>query len=403
MPQALQPRTIELVKATIPALQAHGLAIVQEMYARLFETPHIRALFNASNQGPSGAQPKALTAAILAYAANIENPGVLSATVERIAQKHVGLQIQAEHYPFVADALLGAIKAVLGDAATDEILAAWGEAYWFLANLLIEREHAIYTGIAGAEGGWTGWRNFVVESRVAESDSIASFVLRPEDAGKVLRHKPGQYLTLLLERPGQQTLKRNYSVSAAADGATYRISVKREPGGAASNWIHDHIAAGTVLRVGPPAGEFFLADEPKRPVVLLSGGVGLTPMVSMLETLAARHPHVPVQYVHGTLNGSQHAMGHHVRKLAAVREKISATVFYLEPRAEDLLGQHYDHRGMIGLDWLRQNTPIEQADYFLCGPKPFLRAFVRGLAELGVSADRIHYEFFGPAEELQAA
>ena len=128
MPTPLTPATIALIKATVPALDAHGLAITRRMYERLFENPDIRDLFNQSHHGETGSQPKALAQAVLAYARNIDNLGVLGGAVERIAQKHVALNILPEHYPFVADALLGAIGDVLGEAATPEIAAAWGEA-----------------------------------------------------------------------------------------------------------------------------------------------------------------------------------------------------------------------------------------------------------------------------------
>ena len=229
MTDTLSDTTIHLVKATVPALQEHGLAITKRMYERMFQNEEIRDLFNQSHHGETGSQPKALASAILAYAQNIDNLGALAPAVERIAQKHVGLNILPEHYPHVAEALLGAIKDVLGDAATDEILAAWGEAYWFLAHVLIGREKAIYTSLATAPGGWNGWRSFRIESKQRESEIITSFVLRPEDGQPVLRHQPGQYLTFWIEVPGQHPLKRNYSVSSAPNGETYRISVKREP------------------------------------------------------------------------------------------------------------------------------------------------------------------------------
>lgn len=117
MSQPLSDQTIALVKATVPALEAHGLAIVHEMYARLFRNADIAALFNQSHHGDAGSQPRALTGAIMAYASNIENLAALAPAVERIAQKHVGVQILPEHYPYVGEALLGAIKTVLGDAA----------------------------------------------------------------------------------------------------------------------------------------------------------------------------------------------------------------------------------------------------------------------------------------------
>jgi nitric oxide dioxygenase len=403
MPDELSDRTIALVKATVPVLETHGLAITHRMYERMFQNGAIRDLFNQSHHGETGSQPKALASAILAYARNIEGLAALAPAVERISQKHVGLNILPEHYPYVADALLGAIKDVLDDAATDEILAAWGEAYWYLAEVLIAREKTIYTSLATAPGGWTGWRDFRVEGKARESDIITSFLLRPADGGEVLRHRPGQYLTFWLDVPGQHPLKRNYSISSAPDGETYRISVKREPHGVASGWLHDHAEPGTVLKVAPPAGEFFLRQAQVRPVVLVSGGVGLTPLVSMLEAVAGR-PSLSAHYVHGTWDGSTHAMGARVRELAAGSGgRIVATTFYETPRPADRRGESYDETGRISVDWLSRNTPMAEADYFLCGPKPFLRAFVSGLARAGVAADRIHYEFFGPADDLLAA
>jgi len=408
MPTPLSDQTIALVKATVPALEAHGTAITRRMYERMFRNEAIRDLFNQSHHGETGSQPKALASAVLAYARNIDNLAVLGGTVERIAQKHVALNILPEHYPFVADALLGAIKDVLGDAASAGILAAWGEAYWFLAEILIGREAAVYRELANQPGGWNGWRDFVVESVHDESSIIRSFVLVPADGGAVIHHKPGQYLGFSLDVPGVGTLRRNYSISSAANGRSYRITIKREatPGvapGAASNWLHDHALPGTVLRTAAPAGDFFLQPEPAAPVVLVSGGVGLTPMVSMLETIAATQPERPTWWVHGALNGRVHAMRGHVRNLAARARGISLTTFYAEPLERDQAGVAYDLRGMISVPWLAAHTPVSQAIYYVCGPKPFLRAIAGGLIGTGVPAERVRYEFFGPADELVAA
>ena len=402
MATALSADTIARVKATVPALAEHGVAITQAMYARLFQDDHIKALFNHANQA-SGAQPKALAGAVLAYAQNIDNLGVVLPVVERIAQKHVGYHILPEHYPFVATALLGAIKEVLGDAATDEILAAWGEAYWFLADILKDREAAIRAEIEAVDGGWTGWRDFVVAGKIRESAVITSFVLRPKDGGAVIPHKPGQYLTFRFDLPGAGSEKRNYSISAGPNGATYRISVKREDLGAASRYLHDQIQVGDVLQATPPAGDFFLAHAPTRPVVLLSGGVGLTPMVSMVEHIAKAHPELETHFVHGALNSDVHALDSHVRALARDHGGVTVTTFYSDPLAGDRAGESHDVDGFITLDWLKANTPFADADFYLCGPKPFLRAFVGGLVDAGVPADRIHYEFFGPADEALAA
>ena len=402
MAAALSADTIARVKATVPALAEHGEAITLAMYARLFQDDHIKALFNHANQS-TGAQPKALAGAVLAYAQNIDNLGVVLPVVERIAQKHVGYHILAEHYPFVAKALLGAIKDVLGDAATDEILAAWGEAYWFLADILIGREAKIRAEIEAVDGGWTGWRDFVVAEKIRESAVITSFVLRPRDGGPVIPHKPGQYLTFRFNLPGASGEKRNYSISAGPNDQTYRISVKREDLGAASRFLHDQIQVGDVLQATPPAGDFFLAERPIRPVVLLSGGVGLTPMVSMIEHIAKQHPELEAHFVHGALNSDVHALDGRVRALAKDHGGVTVTTFYSDPLAGDRAGESHDVDGFITLDWLKANTPFAQADFYLCGPMPFLRAFVKGLIGAGVPSDRMHYEVFGPTAEALAA
>lgn len=143
MSEPLSPETIAIIKATAPALQQHGVAITTRMYERLFVDPEIKALFDQAAQ-TSGEQPKRLAAAILAFANNVDRLEVIDAAVNKICSRHVAIHIKAEHYPAVANALLPAIKDVLGDAATDEILNAWGQAYWFLADLMISREKALY-------------------------------------------------------------------------------------------------------------------------------------------------------------------------------------------------------------------------------------------------------------------
>lgn len=404
MIKPLPPQTITLVKATAPALAEHGRAITTAMYARMFRDEHIKSLFNHANQGESGAQMHALAAAILAYAQNIDNLGTLAPVIDRVAHKHVGYHILPEHYPYVANALLAAIKEVLGDLATDDILKAWEEAYWFLAEVLKAREVVLREEIVKAEGGWTGWREFIVDDKIRESEVITSFILRPADGGAVLRHKPGQYLTFRFNAPGQPGLKRNYSISCAPNGEFYRISVKREAGGqGGSRHLHDNVRVGDRLDSTPPAGDFFLPDAPQRPVVLLSGGVGLTPMVSMVETIAAEHPALEAHYIHGTLSSATHAMDSHVRALAKQHGAIRIATFYSEPTAQDRAGDTHDMDGFISPEWLATNIPLDNADVYLCGPKPFLRYFVSQLPLLGVPADRIHYEFFGPADELLAA
>lgn len=404
MPASLSEATIALVKATVPALADHGPAITKAMYARLFRDAHIRELFNHANQGEGGSQVNALAAAILAYARNIENLGALTPVVERIAHKHIGYHILPEHYPYVATALLDAIADVLGEAATPEILAAWGEAYWFLADILIVREAGIRSDIETRAGGWSGWRHFRIVEKTPESEVVTSFVMEAADGGAVIRHRPGQYLTFRLALPDGTLAKRNYSISCAPNDHTYRISVKREAGGqGGSRFLHDSVQVGDLLDATPPAGDFFLPEEPERPVVLLSAGVGLTPMVSMLEAIAANYPDVEAHYVHGALNSSTHAMDRHVRSLAKRHGRTSVATFYSDPKPTDTVGYSHDHDGFISVGWLERNTPFTESDFYLCGPKPFLRTLVRDLSLAGIEHARVHYEFFGPADELLAA
>ncbi|SDX43001.1 NO-inducible flavohemoprotein [Lysobacter enzymogenes] len=408
MTTALNEAAAAVVRATVPALAAHGHAVTTAMYRRLFRDERIAALFNHANQGGDNAQAHALAGAILAYAQHIDDLPALAGALERIAQKHVGYHILPEHYPFVARALLGAIEETLGEAATPQVLAAWGEAYWFLADLLQRREAELRGELAQAVGGWSGWREFVVAAKRTENASrdaaIVSFELRPADGGAVIAHRPGQYLTLRYPVPGQGAVKRNYSISCGPNREGYRITVKREARGhGGSRHLHDAVKPGDRIELTPPAGDFFLPDAPPRPVVLLSGGVGLTPMVSMLEAIAARHPDLDTHYVHGTADGASHAMAAHVRALAQAHGRIRVSTFYAQPLADEAARGEPHRAGLIDTDWLRANVPLLDADIYLCGPRPFLRALVPALASAGVAGERVHYEFFGPSDEQLAA
>jgi PAS domain S-box-containing protein len=247
----------------------------------------------------------------------------------------------------------------------------------------------------------SGLRRFAIVSRHPESDVITSFVLRPIDGNALAPHKPGQHLTMFPEIPGAGMVKHNYTISAAPNGATYRISVKREPEGLVSRWLHDVATVGTELDIAPASGAFVLPEPASRPIVMLSGGVGLTPMVAMLEAIVARGIDVPVQFIHCTHDGGTHAFRDHVRELAAAAKgKVEVIIFYSRPRAKDVAGRDFDAAGRVDMDWLIAHTPIAKADYFVCGPLGFLRAFVPGLAKAGVGAERLHFEFFGPVEDL---
>lgn len=248
--------------------------------------------------------------------------------------------------------------------------------------------------------GWTGWRDFTIAEMHPESAVITSFILRPVDGGPVAMHQPGQHLTFLFPVTGKGEVKRNYTISCDANGEYYRISVKREPQGTVSRWLHDEAVPGTRIKVMPPSGSFVLPENQKRPVVFLSGGVGQTPMVAMTEAIADRHPGLKAQFIHCAIDGAVHAFRDHIRDLARSHGGIELKTFYDKPRHGDVEGRDYHHAGRASMDWLRAHTPIAEADYFVCGPLPFMKAFVSGLAQAGVETGRLHYEFFGPVEDL---
>jgi nitric oxide dioxygenase len=408
----LTESTIAIVKGTAPVVAPLAEAITRRFYTLMFtHNSEVQAYFNPAHQH-SGGQQKALAGAICAYAANIDNLTALGPAVEMIAQKHCSLGIQPEHYPIVGKHLLVAIKDVLGAAATDEVIAAWGEAYGFLADIFIAREAAIYQKQAATSGGWNGFRKFVVERKNRESEIITSFYLRPQDGGALATYKPGQYITVKIEHPNMTTTPRNYSLSDRPGVDHYRISVKREPrlaagapAGLVSNYLHDYIQEGDTLKIGPPCGEFTLdlSLSVERPIILLSGGIGITPILSMLKCLAHHRVEVPIYFVHAARNGRVHALADEVRRIAAEMPNIRTHFRYDAPHADDLKNKLCDSAGFVDRAFLREWLPTNDADFYFCGPKPFMTGVFRALKEWEVDESRIHFEFFGPRQEITSA
>nr|WP_309486577.1 PAS domain S-box protein [Ancylobacter mangrovi] len=267
---------------------------------------------------------------------------------------------------------------------------------------MVESRGTTGTGVAGASGAELAQegapRPFVIESRHAESDVITSFVLVPADGRPPLPHVAGQHLTLLVDLPEAGRHKRKFTISSAPDGAGYRISVKREPQGLVSQWLHDKAAPGARIEVAPPSGSFIL-PEGTRPVVMVSAGVGLTPMVAMLEVAGAAGGRPGLHFVHCTRSRRTQAFQHHVRDLAA-KAGATTTFFHTRPEEGEIEGRNFDLTGRLSLDWLAAHTPVAEADYLVCGPLDFMRTFVPGLIEAGVPAARVHYEFFGAVDDL---
>lgn len=395
----LNAQTIALVKATVPVLQEHGEAITRHFYPLMFrQYPEVKAFFNEAHQA-GGAQPKALAGAVLAYAAHIDRLDEIAGALPRIIHKHVALGVQPEHYPIVGQCLLQAIREVLGAAATDEIIAAWGEAYQALADLLIAAEAQLYDANAQAPGGWRGERAWRIARKQVESEVITSFYLEPVDGGALPAFQPGQYLTLVLDIDGQPT-RRNYSLSDAPGRPWLRISVKREDGGKVSNWLHDRAQVGDTLQALAPCGDFVLdAQAPaERPLVLVTGGVGITPAMSMLEATAASGR--PIHFIHAARDGGWHAFAERVKALAEQHANVRPFFVYESPRLQD----RPDAVGRIHSAMLAELLPADRdVDLYFLGPKPFMQTVHAAGLAAGVAPERLRWEFFGPLESLQAA
>ena len=255
------------------------------------------------------------------------------------------------------------------------------------------------------------YRGFVVDRKEPESATITSFYLAPEEGGALPDFAPGQFLTFELTIPGRsKPLLRTYSLSESPNPDYYRVSIKREPApaerpdlspGVSSNYLHDQVGIGAKLRVGAPRGKFHLDRDSDRPAVLLSAGVGLTPMISMMNEIAQRGTGRPVWFIHGTRDGREHAMAAHVRAMAQAHQNVRAHIRYSRPAAADIEGRDYDSRGHVDIELLRQVLPFDDHEFYLCGPTPFMKSLYGGLLSLDVSESRIHYEFFGPASVLK--
>ncbi|WP_139668720.1 NO-inducible flavohemoprotein [Pseudomonas sp. F16(2018)] len=384
-----------IIKATVPLLESGGEALTTHFYKMMLsEYPEVRPLFNQAHQA-SGDQPRALANGVLMYARHIDQLEQLGGLVGQIINKHVALQILPEHYPIVGSCLLRAIEEVLGkEIATAEVIAAWAAAYGQLADILIGAEENLYKQKEEAAGGWRGTREFRLVRREQESREIVSFYFAPVDGKPVLKAEPGQYIGLKLEIDGQEQ-RRNYSLSALCDGEQYRISVKREAGGKVSNYLHDGLMVGDTLQLFPPSGDFTLVASDK-PLVLISGGVGITPTLAMLE--AALETERPVHFIHCARNGAVHAFRDWINGLAARHPQLKRFYCY----AEEDGSQAADAVGVLDQDLLAEWLPRERdIDAYFLGPKGFMAAIKRQLKGLGVPEGQSRYEFFGPAAALE--
>lgn len=277
-----------------------------------------------------------------------------------------------------------------------------------------------YSPMLGHTGSWTQAaetieaereRNLYVPYEVfdvrPESEVISSFYLRRADGKAPARHEPGQFLPIRLTVPGQdEPALRTYTLSDASNGEHYRLSIKREDGGAlVSPYLHDTAKPGFRLEAMAPRGKFALDRSSERPVVLISAGVGITPMIAMTNFIINEGKRTRnfrrTIFVHGARNGRVHGFGDHIRALAAEHESLTAHIRFSAPDESDSLGETHDSEGHIDIALLQSLLPLDDYDFYLCGPQAFMQSLYDGLTGLGIREERIHYESFGPATLLK--
>ena len=395
-----------IIKSTAPILADHGIALCNLFYKNLLaDNSPLNAVFSQTNQ-QTGAQPRALAGALLAYAQHIDHLQVLAPTVERVCQKHASLHVTPAQYETVGTYLLDAMAQLLGpETFTPDFKAAWAAAYWQLANFMIQREKQLYD----VDPNWDTWRDFVVAEKVPEADGMASLMLKPTDGKALPTYLPGQFVSVNLHVPQlgyKQT--RQYSLSDMPRSDRYRISVKKDESnskngctnlsnGIVSNIIHDDISVGDVIEVSKPRGAFHVDvdEETDKPIALLSAGSGITPMVAILESLAAKNSRRHVWFVHTTQNSKLHAFKDRVAEIAQQLGTVSILTVYSQPLSSDRLGVDYDMTGRISPRALLTDTDLVNSECCVCGPSRFMDGIVTELKARGVSDKHVKMELFG--------
>ena len=281
----------------------------------------------------------------------------------------------------------------------------------------LERERLTYevrlaksrwTQIEQEKSSWNGWRKFRVVEKRLECADVYSFVLKPHDGKSIPAFKPGQYLTFGLDIPGRdKQVVRCYSLSSApSDTSSYRVTIKKErapsdkpgiPDGVGSSYFVDRVQEGDLLNVKAPSGHFHLETARQTPIVLISAGVGITPVLSMALDIAATGSRRETWFFFVCRNRTDHMLRAEVEKLAAQADNIRVVTCYSKPGSDDVQGRDYHTAGRLTPEVLKSVLPSNNYDYYLCGNGSFMKSMYEGLTDWGVPEARIHYEAFGPA------
>ncbi|EUJ16912.1 globin domain-containing protein [Listeria aquatica] len=368
----LDEKTREIVKSTIPFLQDKGTEITGIFYQNMFKAhPELLNIFNQNNQR-EGTQSKALANTVLAAAMNIDDLSVLKPHVIQIGYKHRALQVKPEHYPIVGHHLIEAIGIVLGDAATDEIIDAWTAAYGEIAQVFIDAEKEMYK-----EEAWHDFKPFKVISVEKPAAGFVKIGLQSDfPIGKVI---PGEYITVRIKKDGETYFSnRHYSIYAADETKNQvHIAIRKENEGIVSNYLIQDVKPGDEICLSAPAGDFCLAQDSKTNV-LISSGIGMTPILPMAET----------SYEQGKktiwIQNFRHLTDNIFEKeVALLCDKI------------DIITNETSSEGRINAEklkkWLDFNEPMA---FYLCGRPEFTIGMKNALIAAGANESDIYYEVF---------
>lgn len=391
----LTPEQIAIVKSTVPILEQHGTAITQVFYTNMFhEHPELLDIFNKTNQ-TQGRQQTALATTVLAAAKHIERLADLLPQVTQISHKHRALQIQPEHYPIVGEHLLRAIKEVLGDTATAEVIDAWAMAYEEIAKVFISIEQVMYEN-----ADWQGFLPFKVVKKQLTGTDIAQFSVVPTgnnaiDLSQLTLHA-GQYITVKVKPENSENIAlRHYSLISADTTDGLQFAVRRDNRnaheGLVSNYLHNDIKVGDEILLSAPAGDFLLdeslAKQNDIPLVLISAGVGVTPVLAMLDRQIYLNPNRPITWIYACHDSSYHAFADKVETLLKQAPQANNQCFY---RANNEI-----------LDKVWLATLPKPADIYICGSVGFMEQMIGDLISLKHAQNHVHYEPFGPKMSVQ--
>lgn len=391
----LEPEHAAVIRATLPLVGAKIDEITPLFYRKMF-TAHpelLRDRFNRGNQ-KQGAQQRALAASIATYATHLVDPALPHPRelLSRIGHKHASLGVTADEYRIVHEHLFAAIVEVLGeDVVTPEIAAAWNRVYWLMATTLIDFEQGLYDRAGVAPGDV--FRQTRVVDRVDEASGVVTFVVESADPTRVLPDfEPGQYVSVGANLPDGARQLRQYSLVNASGTGRLAFAVRKveaeagQPAGEVSSWLHDTVRVGDHLEITLPFGDLTIDTAATTPLVLISAGVGVTPMAGILEYLAANTPARRTIVLHADRSAAAHPLRDRVRDLVRDLHDVYFRAWYQDE------GHGFMDLGALDLP--------ATADFYLCGGSGFLQSVRAQLLAAGIPTARVHFELFAPNDWL---